>query len=350
MPDPKASLSHRQQSNPRFHPLIYKGVARVLFFVTILLFGIVPGLLAQERQIATYFGLSGSLGPQWVSVDRRLFEKYGSKIEWVLMTGGVRGIQALLSGSANYYTGDPVGAISVSLQGGDIIIIGTMLNRIVGSIVARKEIREPSDLRRKKIGIASFGGATELSVLLALKKWNMPPEAVTLIQSGIPTDRLAALMKGGLDASPLAPPHSLEAARRGLNVLIDFKDIEAFPSRVIAVRRSFLEKNRETVKRFLKAYSEAVYQFNNDKKLGIATYAKWLKEENTKVNEETYNVYRDLLAFPPRAVRGEGLRVGIQMIAQRLGRGTTDINLEQFLDESLLDELEKEGFYKLITK
>ena len=171
-----------------------------------------------------------------------------------------------------------------------------------------------------------------------------------MIQSGIPSDRLAALMKGGLDASPLAPPHSFEAARRGLNVLIDFKDIEAFPSRVIAVRRSFLEKNRETVKRFLKAYSEAVYQFNNDKKLGIATYAKWLKEENTKVNEETYNVYRDLLAFPPRAVRGEGLRVGIQMIAQRLGRGTTDINLEQFLDESLLDELEKEGFYKLITK
>jgi hypothetical protein len=92
MPDPKASLSQRQQSNPRFHPLIYKGVARVLFFVTILLFGIVPGLLAQERQIATYSGLSGSLGPQWVSVDRRLFEKYGSKIEWVLMCARDTGI------------------------------------------------------------------------------------------------------------------------------------------------------------------------------------------------------------------------------------------------------------------
>jgi len=77
---------------------------------------------------------------------------------------------------------------------------------------------------------------------------------------------------------------------------------------------------------------------------------KWLKEENPKINEETYNFFRGQLAFPPRAVRGEGLRVGIQMIAQRLGRGTTDINLEQFLDESLLDELEKEGFYNLITK
>jgi ABC-type nitrate/sulfonate/bicarbonate transport system substrate-binding protein len=325
-------------------------VSRVLSLAAILLLGIASGLSAQERHIATYAGVSGSLGPQWVSVDRHLFEKYGLKIEWVLMTGGVRGIQALLSGSTSYYTGDPVGAISVSLQGGDIIIIGTMLNRIPGSIVARKEIREPLDLRGKKIGIANFGGSNELSVILALKKWNILPEAVTLIQSGSPSDRLTALIKGALDASPLAPPQSFEAARRGLNVLIDFKDIEAFPQRVIAVRRSFLEKNRETVKRFLKAYSEAVYQFNNDKKLGIATYAKWLKEENAKVNEETYNYFRGLLSFPPRAVRGEGLRIGIQMIAQRLGRGTTDLNIEQFLDESLVDELEKEGFYNLITK
>jgi ABC-type nitrate/sulfonate/bicarbonate transport system substrate-binding protein len=325
-------------------------VLKVLSLAAILLLGIAPGLLGQERHIATYAGVSGSLGPQWVSVDRHLFEKYGLKIEWVLMTGGVRGIQALLSGSTSYYTGDPVGAISVSLQGGDIIIIGTMLNRIPGSIVARKEIREPLDLRGKKIGIANFGGSNELSVILALKKWNIPPEAVTLIQSGSPSDRLTALMRGAFDATPLAPPQSFEASRRGLNVLIDFAEIEAFPQRVIAVRRSFLEKNRETVKRFIKAYSEAVYQFNNDKKLGIATYVKWQKEENAKVNEETYNYFRGMLSYPPRAVRGEGLRIGIQMIAQRLGRGTTDFSIEQFLDESLVDELEKEGFYKNFLK
>jgi ABC-type nitrate/sulfonate/bicarbonate transport system substrate-binding protein len=322
---------------------------KLLSLAAVLFLGFVPPLLGQERHVATYAGVSGSLGPQWVSVDRQLFEKYGSKVEWVLMAGGVRGIQALLSGSTSYYTGDPVGAISVSLQGGDVIIIGTMLNRIPGSIVARKEIREPSDLRGKKIGIVNFGGSNELSVVLALRKWSIPVEAVTLVQSGSPSDRLTALIRGALDATPLAPPQSFEAARRGLNVLIDFKDIEAFPQRVIAIRRSFLEKNRETVKRFMKAYSEAVYQFNNDKKLGIATYAKWQREQNAKVNEETYDYFRGMLAFPPRAIRGDGLRIGIQMIAERLGRGRTDFSLEQFLDESLVDELEKEGFYNNLT-
>ena len=322
-------------------------MSRVLSLVTILLFGIAPGLLAQERHIATYGGVSGSLGPQWLGVDRRIFEKYGTKIEWVLMTGAVRGIQALLSGgSTSYYTGDPVAAMAVSFQGGDIVIIGTLLNRIPGSLIARKDIREPADLRGKKIGVSTFGGGTELAVILALKKWKIPLEAVSLLQSGGSSDRLMAVMKGGIDASPLAPPQSFEAAQRGLNVLIDFADVEAFPQRVLAVRRSFLEKNRETVKRFVKAYSEAVYQFNNDKKLGMATYSKWLNEQNAKVQEDTYNYFRGMLGFPPRVVRGEGLRIGVQMIAQRLGRSITDAAIEQLFDESLIDELEKEGFFK----
>ena len=88
-------------------------VLRALFLAAVLFLGNAPRLLAQERHIATYSGVSGTLGPQWVSVDRRLFEQYGLKVEWVLMSGAVRGIQALISGSTNYYTGDPVAAISV---------------------------------------------------------------------------------------------------------------------------------------------------------------------------------------------------------------------------------------------
>jgi hypothetical protein len=34
------------------------------------------------------------------------------------------------------------------------------------------------------------------------------------------------------------------------------------------------------------------------------------------------------------------------MIAQRLGRSITDAAMEQLFDESLIDELEKEGFFK----
>jgi hypothetical protein len=47
------------------------------------------------------------------------------------------------------------------------------------------------------------------------------------------------------------------------------------------------------------------------------------------------------LGFPTRVVRGEGLHIGVQMIAQRLGRSITDAAIEQLFDESLIDELER---------
>src|SRR5215813_11652511 len=47
--------------------------------------------------------------------------------------------------------------------------------------------------------------------------------------------------------------------------------------------------------------------------------------------------------FHPRSFVGEGLRIGVEMIAQRLGRSITDA-IEQLFDETLIDELEKEGF------
>lgn len=183
-------------------------------------------------------------------------------------------------------------------------------------------------------------------MILALKKWKMAPESVSVIQSGAASDRLIALLKGGIDASPLSPPHSFEAAQRGLNALIDFAELEAFPQRVLVIKRSYLGKNRDGVKRFVKGYSEAVFQFINDKKLGIATYNKWLNEKNPKVQDQTYNYFRGLLGYPPKLIRSEGLRLGFQMIAQRLGRTATDASIGQFFDESVVDELEREGFFK----
>lgn len=109
--------------------------------VAVLVLACPAWLAAQERQIASYSGVSGTLGPQWVSGDWQLFEKYGLRVEWVFMSGAVRGIQALISGGTHYYTGDPVAAISAALQGGDLVSIGTMLNRIPGNLIARKKIR-----------------------------------------------------------------------------------------------------------------------------------------------------------------------------------------------------------------
>ena len=119
--------------------------------------------------------------------------------------------------------------------------------------------------------------------------------------------------------------------------------------RFIAARRSFLEKNRDVVKRFQQAYAEAAYQFMNSKEKGLAVLAKRLQQKNPKAVEETYQYYASSFSFPTR-VSQQGLRNTLEMIAQRTPGAKAETNLSKYLDESSLDELEKEGFFKKLAQ
>src|SRR5207249_1381345 len=86
-----------------------------------------------------------------------------------------------------------------------------------------------------------------------------------------------ALLRGSvhfcaLDATLLAPPETGEAARMGLPTLANMAELKAayFPMNAVATRRSFLEKNREVIKRFLQAYAEGIHEFMTNKNKGMA--------------------------------------------------------------------------------
>ena len=190
---------------------------------------------------------------------------------------------------------DAVTTINAINQGADLVMISGSLNTFPFSFVAQKEIRKPEELSGKKIGIVGFGGANELAIVLALKEWNVPRQAVTIIQSGGASQRLVALSAKALDATVLAQPELGEAMRMGMNVLAHMRDMQtaAFPMNAMVVRRSFVAKNRDLVKRFQQAYAEATYQLLNDKEKAMAVLTKRLQQKNPKAVEETYRIHRD---------------------------------------------------------
>jgi NitT/TauT family transport system substrate-binding protein len=304
-----------------------------------------PVAHAQESVVVSYDGYAGFQGPIWATKDLGLFDKYGLKTELVLIAGSARGMAALVSGSSDFAQGSASAPIPIRLRGGDIVIIAAALNRFPFSVVAQKEIRKPADLVGKRIGILNFGGSNDLAVTLALKEWNIPRQAVTIFASGGAPERLAALSTKTIDATVLSPPETVAAGRMGMNILAHLSDLKAaFPQTVITVRRSYLEKNRETAKRFVRAYSEAIYQFKNDKTKGMAVYAKRLKQQDSKIIEATYDYFAPKFSFPPRVER-DGIRNALALVAA-LPEAKGEVNLEQFVDESLIDELEREGFFK----
>jgi ABC-type nitrate/sulfonate/bicarbonate transport system substrate-binding protein len=215
-------------------------------------------LAAQEKYIASYAGFAGFQAPLWAAKDFGFLAKVGVNADLVMIPGSARGAQALLGGSIHFGQIDGTALIAAINQGADLVFVASSLNRFPFSLVAQKNIRQPKDLIGKKVGIVSLGGAHEVSLVLALKEWNIPRQLVTLLASGPAANRLVALSTGALDATLLAPPETGEAARMGLPTLAHMTELKAayFPMNAIANRRSFLDRNRDAVRRFLQASAE----------------------------------------------------------------------------------------------
>lgn len=317
-----------------------------MFFLAAALYALAPAVSADENIVVSYDGYAGFQGPLWATRDLDLFKKHGLNAELVLITGSARGMAALISSSVGFAQGSATAALPIRLRGGDVAIVAAALNKFPFSFVAQKEIRRPADLAGKRIGILNFGGSTDLAVTLALKEWNLPRQSMTIFAAGGAPERLAALSSRALDATVLSPPETLAAAQMGMNILANLGDLQAtFPQTVITARRSFLEKNRDTVKRFVRAYSEAIHIFKSDKARGMAVYAKRLKQADPKVIEATYDYFAPKFSFPPRIDR-EGVRNALELVGERDRDPKRGVDIDQFVDESLIDELERDGFFK----
>jgi len=307
-------------------------------------------VLAQTQFAHSHSGTSSSQLAVWAAKDLNLFAKYRLDVDLVFISGGARGMQALIGGSTQSADSDGVAPIHAILRGGDAVIVAGLNNKTLFKFVTQKEITDPSQLRKKKIGVANFGGSNEFAVVLALKEWNIQKDAVTLVAAGGSAVRLAAMEKKALDATVLPYDQAITATRAGMRVLADIPNlVPNFPDKVITMRRSFIQKERETAKRFLQAMSEAIYQVSISPEKGMSVLKKRLGLNDPKVIEENYNTYGRIFAFPPRVGR-KGLEGVLEQIQQQTGEAKTEFELGRFLDESIIDELEREGFFKKMAK
>jgi ABC-type nitrate/sulfonate/bicarbonate transport system substrate-binding protein len=323
---------------------------RSLSTILLALLALTAPLRAQETYLVAYAGFAGFQAPVWAPKDLGLFGKYGFNGDVVLVPGSVRQIQAIAGGSIHFAQADAATAVNAINQGLDLVMISGTLNSFPYSFVTQKEIGKPEDLVGKKIGILAVGGATETATLLALKAWNIGRQSVTMFPAGDSAARIAALSARAIDGTMLSYPDINEALRLGMHELVKMSDVKgsSFPMNVMVARRSFVEKNREVVKRLQRAYAEGAYQFITNREKGLAILAQRLRFKNPKNVEETYDYFAKSFSFPTR-VSHEGLRNTLEIISQRSPATKIDMNLRRYLDESTLDELEREGFFKKLA-
>lgn len=80
----------------------------------------------------------------------------------------------------------------------------------------------------------------------------------------------------------------------------------------------------------------------------IAVYNERLKQRNPDVIEQTYSYFAPIFFLPPR-VPLDGARYTLELIAQRSPAGKSPPAVDHFVDNSIIDELDREGFFKKLA-
>jgi NitT/TauT family transport system substrate-binding protein len=285
----------------------------------------------------SYGGTAGYQLPLWVNKELGFSKRHGVDLEIILIQAGSPNIQALVGGSLQLTQTAASSSVIGATQGAPVVIVATLENKLPMLLVSRPEIKEPQQLRGKVIGINRFGGSNDAAVLMAVKAWKMQPSDIKMLQTGGTSARMAALISKKVDATVQSYPEIYQARKLGMNVLADIGDFGYYTNTSNIVTRAYLQQNRAAIKGFLKGQIEGMHYVKTNKEGSLKILRKHLQITDAEAVEGTYEFFAKRLARSPRTEVE-----GIKNILASIGAGPR--NPQEFIDMSLIDEIEKEGF------
>ena|ERR1044071_4961601 len=326
--------------NKRDGNTFFPSVALISLMIAFLTFGFSVGrteAAEATRFLVSYGGTAGYQLPLWVNKELGFSKKYGVDLEIILIQAGSPNIQALLGGSIQLTQTAASSALLGAVRGAPIVIVATIENRLPMQLISRPEIKDPQQLRGKTIGINRFGGSNDAAVYMALKAWKMEPKDISMLQTGGTAARMAALIGKKVDATVQSYPEIFQARKLGMNVLADIGDFGFYTNTSNIVTRSYLQQNRAAVKGFIKGQIEGMHYVKTNKEGSLKILKKHLQVADTEAIEGTYDFFAKRLGRVPRT-EVEGIRNILATI------DTPKKDPGEYLDMSLIDEIEREGF------
>ena len=276
-----------------------------------------------------------------MALDGGEFKKAGLDVEAVLISGGTKSMQALLSGGLDFAHVSGGMSVQANLSGADVTIIGTGSNSMSAGVVAAKDIKSYQDLRGKKIGLASFGGNNDIGMRFALKKNGINPDKdVTFLQLGGERNRLTALERGAISATIISPPGLFVAEAQGYTRLGDLAAMGMrYPELSIITRKRDLKERRDLVRRYLRAFVEAVRIMKTNREATLRVIEKYIHVGSKAEAVKTYEFFVKSTSDTLRTER-DGI-VEFLATLEATKPGVSKRNPNEFIDESVLEEVLK---------
>lgn len=221
-----------------------------------------------------------------IALERGFFEKNGLDVTIARpYATGVDALNALQAGESEIaQVGVPM--IGAVLRGMDLVALGNYSGNATkagsdatmaiiardGAGIAKGDLKS---LKGKKIA-ASFGTINHLYILAVLEKAGLKPEDVTLVNTP-PPDMTVALLAKGIDAFSAWDPWPIVAGKDipGAIEVIRGGDVISYLGFNVALR-PWVEKNGETIEKFLAAVSEADQWMRKNPKQAAQVATRWI--------------------------------------------------------------------------
>jgi NitT/TauT family transport system substrate-binding protein len=229
----------------------------------------------------------------FVATEKGFFRREGLQEEITYVGNVANTVQQLVGGSFDVAVSTFDTAIRAVANGGNVLLIGSLVVKYPYSIMTAPGIAHATDLKGKRIILPFPKDLLTIVWNRWLTEQGMKPEEVEQVYAGATPNRLAALASGTVQAALLTQPFDFRAAAQGYKKLIDIGGYaKDYGFLTLLARPQWLRDNGETARAYIRALSDAVewlYEPAN-KDEAIAILARGTKLDQA-IAAQTYDHY-----------------------------------------------------------
>ena len=307
--------------------------------------------LAQERLKISYSSIDAPNANWYIAEDKRIYQKYGLDTDLIFISSSTTNVAAVVAGSVKVGNISGGALANAAVGGADLVCVGSFINTLPYELVVNESIKSPQNLKGKSVGISRVGSSSDVAARVLLKALGLEPDKdVPILQVGGSPERAASFRTGRI-AGFTSPPGTVELTK-GMphRILVSMGDLPnryPFPYVCVTTTKSYLASNRSTVKRIMMALIEGTHFFKNQKEESKKIFAKYSRQNNEGYLQAGYQANAKLFERVPFVTK-EGMEIQIKEALARKPGATLKVN--DIVDDSIVVELEKEGFIDRIYK
>jgi NitT/TauT family transport system substrate-binding protein len=306
---------------------------------------------AQERLKIAYSSADASNAIWFLSLDAGLYRKHGLDVELVFIQSSTTSVSSVVAGDIQVANTSGGAVASAVVGGANLVMTACYINTLPYELVVQESVRSVEDLKGKSVGISRVGSASDVAARVLIKGLGLEPvKDVPIIQVGGPSERAAAFRTGRIVGFP-SPPGTIHLAKgiphRIMISTADFQKRFDFPYICSTTTKNYLATKRDGVRRLTMALIEATHFLKTRKEETKKYIAKYTHQNDPQYLEASYMANVKLHERVPLVTR-EGTEVQIrEAVARKPG---ASVKFEDMVDDSIVRELEKNGFIDKIYK